>query len=184
MDSRAGTPAIGRLPADARNQLHPARPPSNTGVRLSVHGCCGGDGGTAGGGIVRDHGGQMVVAFYIFRTADMATDSDIDGLLYGLLLCQSHNKDINSIDISSQRLANILNSRAKTPWALTYSIRKIRVLTQNVTINYTASRQNGVAQALCHLAKDSKDEHIFFHSVDLPHVIVHALAAENTEDRL
>ncbi|KAJ6848739.1 hypothetical protein M6B38_275895 [Iris pallida] len=183
MDSRAGTPAIGRLPADAWNQLHPARPPSNTGLRLSVYGCCGGDGGTAGGGIVRDHGGQMVVAFYIFRTADMATDSDIDGLLYGLLLCQSHSKDINSIDFSSQRLANILNSKAKTPWALTYSIRKIRALTQNVTINYVASRQNDVAQALCHLAKDFKDEQIFFHSVDLPPVIVHALAAENTEDR-
>ncbi|KAJ6841237.1 hypothetical protein M6B38_308315 [Iris pallida] len=115
MDSRAGAPAIGRLPADARNQLHPTRPPSNTGVRLSVYDCCGGDGDTAGGRIVRDHGGQMVVAFYIFRTADMTTNADIDGLLYGLLLCQSHNKDINSIDISSQRIANILNSRARTP---------------------------------------------------------------------
>ncbi|KAJ6845823.1 hypothetical protein M6B38_285840 [Iris pallida] len=58
MDSRAGTPAIGRLPADARNQLHPARPPSNTGVRLSVHGCCGGDGGTAGAELFATTGGR------------------------------------------------------------------------------------------------------------------------------
>lgn len=123
------------------------------------------------GGIIRDRNGRIIRAFGDFMDSSPPIFSAWDVLESGLRICWDSGIHINSVEISSQTLFQVLTGIARVPWKLMYRCGEIRsLLPPSTNFSCILKVDNAVAEALASLALVSKEEQIFPppHTISLP----------------
>nr|XP_027102671.1 uncharacterized protein LOC113723910 [Coffea arabica] len=97
----------------------------------------------AGGGLLQDHEGKVIFAFYKeFRETDVIIAESL-ALLHGLRLCSVAFKGRLMVEADSLMLVNLVNTRNSAKWPLCNFVRQIRELVRS----YSAS--------VCHSFKEA-----------------------------
>nr|XP_027124110.1 uncharacterized protein LOC113740785 [Coffea arabica] len=107
-------------------------------------------GRVSGGGLLRDHEGRLIFAFYKeFGEVDVLT-AESSALLQGLLFCTGVRIQQLLVEVDSAGLVHLLDSGALAKWPLCRLIRQIRALLQsfNTTAKHIFREANSAADKL------------------------------------
>lgn len=86
-----------------------------------------------GGGILRDHEGKLVFAFYKeFGDMDVIT-AEACSLLTGLIICKDRGLQHLQVEVDSEVLVRLVNSKVIAKWPLINHIRQIRALLSSLS---------------------------------------------------
>lgn len=125
----------------------------------------------SGGGLLRDHEGRLVFAFYKeFGDCDVLMAEAL-ALLHGLQQCVARGYLHLDIEVDSQSLVSLLSSQGLIKWPLCYTVSNICCLLRQCqsSIRHIYREANAAADALAslHLHSDS----FFQCTQDLPLIV-------------
>ncbi|KAJ6825109.1 uncharacterized protein M6B38_378590 [Iris pallida] len=137
----------------------------NYGLKLNICAEFGDGNKMAGGGIIRDTAGTMIVAFsklFEFRNRNYP---EFEILEYALGWGASNNVSIQHIESSAKAFCLAFS---RPPYGLTYKIGHAKCAISNVVIKWITKEANCVAQALASLALTTEGDQIFSHTGNPP----------------
>lgn len=128
--------------------------PPNTGkLKLNTDGSSINN-ANAGGGVDRNSKGEIIIAFSLNLGKGDSLTAEVLALLFGLNLCYNNSIVVNDIEVDSKPLYEFLNNISKSPWNLTYVLRKCKTLIKdNMVVMHSFREGNMLADYL------SKDGH-------------------------
>ncbi|KAH0776481.1 hypothetical protein KY290_007892 [Solanum tuberosum] len=130
-------------------------------LKLNVDGCCKGNPGEpAGGGILRDHNGDMRMAFYSYYGILTNNNAEINALLKGLQWCVANHLDNVIIETDSKTLVNWIKSTSKGTWTIRSELEKIINLLEkgNYQVKHFYWEANCVADIMDNIGAKEKKE--------------------------
>ena len=122
------------------------------------------NGKAAGGGVLRDHWGRVVWAYYKeFGDLDVLA-AEAQSLLFGLQLCVERGVSSLIVESDSRVLVQLVGSKALSKWPLCTVLREIthHIGRQEATLLHVFREANAVADALASL---QLGEHRLFESL-------------------
>ncbi|OVA11679.1 CrcB-like protein [Macleaya cordata] len=177
---RTNSPSPGRLhhilqvcrlsPTPVRRKppllLRWSRPPSGFCI-LNTDGASSTQ-GAAGGGVIRDDHGILMVAFHRSYGLGSNNLAETRALLDGLLLCQQLGITNFIVKVDSNLVAGWFNRKLAIPWHLSLWWQKIREVTDNLNINlrHTYRELNSPADCMSSLGLSSRSNRIL--TADFP----------------
>ncbi|GAV71657.1 RVT_3 domain-containing protein, partial [Cephalotus follicularis] len=101
------------------------------------------------GGVVRDHSGEIIMAFSSsFGTGNNAK-AEAKAMHLGLRLCTERGLSISFIELDSLLIVNCFNAQWDPPWAIEYILRDCKnLITPTVSISHIYREDNGLADRL------------------------------------
>ncbi|KAM3217361.1 hypothetical protein P3L10_026804 [Capsicum annuum] len=161
-----------------------ANPPKNY-LKLNTDGCLKGNLGEAGGGgILRDHQGNISMAFQsYFGNCSNNMDEGL-AILKGLQWCATNHVQNVIIEADSMIVIDMIKSKNIMVWQMQDIVKQIRKIMKdgNFQINYYFREANGVVDTLANNGVKEKHEAFFTEAFSLPrHVRV---ALKNDQDGL
>lgn len=102
--------------------------PSYPWLKLNTDGSFDRDTGVAsGGGLIRDHFGNLQLAFYMPLEAISSFDAELQALLHGLYLAKEFNRPI-WIELDALEVVRLLESGRPGAWQTHHTLINIRAL--------------------------------------------------------
>ncbi|XP_075074396.1 uncharacterized protein LOC142161999 [Nicotiana tabacum] len=145
--------------------------PDRGWVKLNVDGCSKGNPGLAGGGgIIRDHHGNMMKAFAEFYGPCSNNLAEAKALLHGVKLCSNSGFLKVHVESDSMFTVNMINKRMLPSWQIKHIIEQIWEVTSTGDFKFTHTFREGntVADQLANLGVNSQNCAIFNEVVLLP----------------
>lgn len=135
-------------------------------------------GRAAGGGLLRDHEGKLVFAFYKeFGEADVLMAETLS-LYHGLRLCQERGVRSPQVEVDSAVLVGLISSDALARWPLCNLLCRLRYLIRSLgaSISHIFREANSTADRLAGLQLSSD---MFFSSItQLPPIVRSSLSLD------
>lgn len=140
-------------------------------LKLNSDGACKSDGISGGGGVIRDHSGNVLLAYSHFYGKSNSLVAETRALLDGIKYLHTITNQPAILECDSQVLVRVITKEYKCPWSILSYVRRIwRATSQHDKFAHTYREGNKVADSLASLACSSKCN-IFFNSNELPSFI-------------
>lgn len=155
-------------PVIQRGSWHHWRPPNHGLLKLNTDGSLK-DNSCAGGGVVRDSNGDLLLAYTVNVGIGDCNYAEAHSLYFGLKLCLDHNLFIHEIELDSKLLIDCLNLKVEIPWNLIYLVRQCHDLcNQEVSFLHSVREGNMLADCLSKHGHHLSNPGVFRHPADLP----------------
>ncbi|OVA03985.1 Ribonuclease H domain [Macleaya cordata] len=117
----------------------------------------------AGGGVIRDNGGNIVAAFHSFYGPGTNNLAESRALLDGLLLCRQIGVSRIAVRVDSKLVASWFHYNYKIPWTILRWWNRIRDLAHclDLVVGHVYRELNAPADAMASLGYYSRSDHIF-----------------------
>lgn len=140
--------------------------------KLNTDGASKGNPGIGGGGgLIRDHDGNVPIAFSHYYGPCYSLVAEAHAMLDGMRYAASKGIKIYSTESDSTLLVNIIKDEVKCPWRLLPFINELRSLiqSQQTSVVHIFRESNSAADGLANLACTSKVvSTIYSNSFSLP----------------
>lgn len=144
-------------------------------LKLNIDGASKLNGESGGGGVIRDHLGNVLLAFNHYYGISNSIIAEARALLDGINYARTTGSTATNIECDSQTLVHIINKKATCPWSILSYVREIwRLLTPTDSIIHIYREGNTVADSLASLACRLKCN-AFYSSSELPPLIKGAI---------
>ena len=108
-------------------------------------------------GILRDHAGQVIVAFSMFYGHCTSLEAKARAILEGLLTCQAHGCSQALVEMDSKVLLDVIKRKATCPWRIDHIVCQIWSVTQTGQFHFLHGfRQVAAADVLSRLASTNR----------------------------
>lgn len=145
------------------------QPPSMGQYKLNTDGSSI-RGNNAGGGILRDHNGDLIMAFSTKLYPGSSAEAEAYTMLEGLKICHARNQVPHVIESDSFYLIQCMLNKWRTPWKLEYVIRQcLTMIPLHALICHVHREGNMVADRLANHGHAIQNVTIFDHIGSLPH---------------
>ncbi|GAV56694.1 RVT_3 domain-containing protein [Cephalotus follicularis] len=125
-----------------------APPPPVGSLKLNTDGSCINN-ACAGGGVVWDHSGMIILAFSSYFGTGNSAEAEAKAMLLGLLLCSERGLPISFMELASLLIINCFNDLWDPPWAIEYILRESKILIPySASISHVFRKGNGLADRL------------------------------------
>ena len=139
--------------------------------KLNTDGCSRGNPGRAGGGggILRDDGGNFLLAFSSFFGNVTSIQAEALALLFGVKSCLSRDYVNLHIEMDLLVLVHILKQGSSCPWSIYTEVKYLLKFSSNfVAISHCFRESNQVADSLANMGCDQGFNTTYHQLVDLP----------------
>ncbi|GAV67195.1 RVT_3 domain-containing protein, partial [Cephalotus follicularis] len=103
----------------------------------------------AEGGVVRNHFGEIIVAFSSSLGTGNSAEAEAKAMHLGLRLCTKRDLSISSMELDSLFIVNCFNDLWDPPWTIEYILRDCKnLISPNVSISHVFRESNGLADRL------------------------------------
>ncbi|OIS98250.1 hypothetical protein A4A49_62368 [Nicotiana attenuata] len=153
-------------------------------VKLNVDGCSKGNPGSArGGGIIRDHHGDLVMAFFDFYGICSNNFAEVKAVLQGIQMCCHHGLKNIVVESDSLLIINMINRKTKAHWQIIHELEQIWELTRtgDFQFKHIFREGNKIADQLANLGEVTKTHGIFNQAVPLPREVRASLKFKQEE---
>nr|XP_027102884.1 uncharacterized protein LOC113724156 [Coffea arabica] len=146
--------------------------PSAGALKLNTDGCSKGNpGASGGGGILRDGGGSLILAFSCYFGHATSLQAEVCALLFGVQLCIQRGFGRIEVELDSLVLVHILLGKATYPWSVYHEIQQLLGLRGHfLTVRHCLRQANQVADALSNVGCAQGREEVYTSSIALPRV--------------
>lgn len=146
--------------------------------KLNVDGSARGE-ATSGGGIIRDHNGELVAAFSSFYGPGTSNSAEFNALYDGLRICQQLEIDRVIVESDSTVVISAIKKRYVEHWKLTYIFRLcVSVVGADYQFCHVVRQKNTVADRLANIAHSHSGTVEFFTPSNFPPSIRTAYRAD------
>lgn len=122
-------------------------------LKLNTDGASKANGESGGGGVIRDHLGNVILAFSHYYGFSNSIIAEAPALLDGMKYIKITGSTAAIIECDSQTIVNIIKRKATCPWSILSYVREIwSLLNPADTINHIFREGNTVADSLASLA--------------------------------
>ncbi|KAL6548181.1 hypothetical protein OROGR_008602 [Orobanche gracilis] len=117
--------------------------PESPWIKLNTDGSFDRDTQIAGGGgLIRDHHGELLLAFHSSFQASSSFDAEIQALAVGLILASQRSRFV-WIEIDAAAVVTLLTSGHRGPWQVRHTMMRIRRLLQEIQFRVTHIYREG-----------------------------------------
>ncbi|GAV90161.1 RVT_3 domain-containing protein [Cephalotus follicularis] len=117
-------------------------------LKINTDGSCI-DNACAGGGVVRDHTGMIILAFSSFFGIDNNAEAEAKSMHLGLRLCSERGLSISFMELDSLFLVNCFNDLWDPPWAIEYILRDCKnLIPSHASVSHVFREANGLTDRL------------------------------------
>ncbi|XP_027150296.1 uncharacterized protein LOC113750530 [Coffea eugenioides] len=144
--------------------------PSGDALKLNTNGCTKGNPSVSGaGGILRDGGGSLLLAFSCYFGHATSLQAEVRALLFGVQLCVQRGFGRLDVELDSLVLVHILLGKASCPWGVYHEIQQLLELRGHfLRVSHCLRQANQVADALSNVGCAQGGEKIYTSSLALP----------------
>ncbi|KAL8549732.1 hypothetical protein ACS0TY_008541 [Phlomoides rotata] len=129
------TSSVNSIPVGTTSAWIPVRPtlvrwllPPNPWIKLNTDGSFNRNTGVAsGGGLIRDHSGDLQLAFCMPLEATSSFDAELQALLYGLYLARQFNRPV-WIELDALEVVRLLDTDRPGAWHIQHTLAHVRAL--------------------------------------------------------
>ncbi|KAK4716362.1 hypothetical protein R3W88_014700 [Solanum pinnatisectum] len=148
------------------------RRPSKDWVKLNTDGSALDNPGKLGaGGIIRDHRGEIILAFSTPMGEGTNNQAEIGAAIFGMTwLLQLGYKNVH-LEVDSQLLVDWIIAKTKPPWSVNTQVQQMKALigqTSNFRCKHTYREANSVADSLAKQSHKITSPNIYSNSQQLP----------------
>lgn len=143
-------------------------------VKLNFDGCCKGNpGSSGGGGIIRDHNGNFLIAYADFYGYSNNNMAEAKSLAQGLNICLEEGYSSVIIESDSQVIIDMINNKMKIPWQMQQIISNIINSSKNLNCSFVHIYREGnmAADCLANIGERSKMFMTFNNANSLPNMV-------------
>ncbi|GAV91514.1 RVT_3 domain-containing protein, partial [Cephalotus follicularis] len=117
-------------------------------LKLNTDGSCI-DNACAGGGVVRDHTGMIILAFSSSFGIGNSVEAEAKSMHLGLRICLERGLSISFMELDSLFLVNCFNDLWNPPWAIEYILRDCKnLIPSHASVSHVFREANGLADRL------------------------------------
>ncbi|KAL8531938.1 hypothetical protein ACS0TY_008517 [Phlomoides rotata] len=128
--------SVNSIPVGTTSAWIPVRPtlvrwllPPNPWIKLNTDGSFNRNTGVAsGGGLIRDHSGDLQLAFCMPLEATSSFDAELQALLYGLYLARQFNNRPVWIELDALEVVRLLDTDRPGAWHIQHTLAHVRAL--------------------------------------------------------
>nr|XP_027109237.1 uncharacterized protein LOC113729105 [Coffea arabica] len=125
------------------------RPPSGV-LKLNIDGCSKGNPGVSGGGgVIRDSGGKLLLAFACHLGQATSVQAEVRALLFGVKVCIQWGFRKLEAELDSLVLVHILFGKARCPWSVFLEVQQLLGFMEHIpSVGHCFRQANQVADVL------------------------------------
>lgn len=149
--------------------------PAHNGYKLNTDGATRG-GDCAGGGLLRDHNGDIVAWFSNLDGSNSSLYAEAQACLEGVRICLMLGITEMALESDSKQLIDMINRRTVHAWEIIYLLRHIdNIRPPSWSINHIFREQNRSADMLACMALDHRSHRVHFNSSELDQKVRHCI---------
>ena len=152
--------------------------PNYNELKLNVDGCSKGNPGSAGGGgVLRDHAGQMIMAFSAYFGFCSKNSAEALALKTGLRWCLDHDFHRVAVESDSLLIIQMVKGMIDSPWHMKDDIKQIQSMSSlgDFSFIHTFREGNTTADLLANMAEHCKTTTFFTEAINLPSKVTSTL---------
>ncbi|WMV45629.1 hypothetical protein MTR67_039014 [Solanum verrucosum] len=147
------------------------KPPENW-VKLNTDGSALNNPGSIGaGGVLRNHMGELLLAFSIPLGEGTNDQAEVEAALFGLTWCAQLNYNKVILEVDSQLLVDCFLNKKIIPWSISSQMQRLQQLSSNfpqIKCIHTLREANFVADTLSKHSHQLTSQMIYFNTQQLP----------------
>jgi len=141
-----------------------------------VDGCSKGNSGSAGGGgVLRDHAGQMIMAFSAYFGFCLNNSAEALALKTGLRWCLDHGFHRVTVESDSRLIIQMVKGKINPPWQIKDDIKQIQSMSTLSHFSFIHTFRETTANLLANMAEHCKTTTFFTEAINIPSKITSTL---------